>query len=83
MLKESGLQLLFDAMHGVTGPYATQILVDELGASPESVVHSIPLPDFGGGHPDPNLTYAPELVKLVCNPTPFLNFIIEFFFCFF
>jgi len=21
------------------------------------------LPDFGGGHPDPNLTYAPDLVK--------------------
>jgi phosphoglucomutase len=58
-------KLLFDAMHGVTGPYATRILVDELGAAPDSVVHNTPLPDFGGGHPDPNLTYAPELVEKV------------------
>ena len=30
------------------------------------------LEDFGGGHPDPNLTYAPELVATmgVFNPNP-------------
>jgi phosphoglucomutase len=52
-------------MNGVTGPYATRIFVKELGASEQSVVRSIPLPDFGGEHPDPNLTYAPELVQAV------------------
>lgn len=47
----------------VTGPYARRIFVDELGASPESVTNAVPLPDFGGGHPDPNLTYAHALVE--------------------
>lgn len=28
-----------------------------------NAVNCVPLPDFGGGHPDPNLTYAAELVK--------------------
>ncbi|HET7458732.1 MAG TPA: alpha-D-glucose phosphate-specific phosphoglucomutase [Gemmatimonadaceae bacterium] len=52
----------FDAMHAVTGPYATEILERRLGAPAGTVVNGVPLPDFGGGHPDPNLTYAPELV---------------------
>jgi len=56
---------VFDAMNAVTGPYAKAILVDELGADPSSVIRSDPLEDFGGIHPDPNLTYAPELVKLM------------------
>ena len=38
---------------------------DELGAPCESVVHSEPLEDFGGLHPDPNLTYAKPLVDAV------------------
>ena len=54
---------VFDAMNAVTGPYAKAILVDELGASPECVVHGAPLEDFGGLHPDPNLTYAADLVN--------------------
>jgi phosphoglucomutase len=52
----------FDAMHAVTGPYALEILERRLGAPPGTVLNGQPLPDFGGGHPDPNLTYAPELV---------------------
>ena len=28
-----------------------------------------PLPDFGGGHPDPNPTYAHDLVEHVMRPT--------------
>lgn len=32
-----------------------------------SVVNTIPLPDFGGSHPDPNLTYAAELVEALKN----------------
>ncbi|TPX40302.1 phosphoglucosamine mutase [Synchytrium endobioticum] len=57
--------VLFDSMHGVTGPYNKRILVDELGLPESSCINIIPLPDFGGGHPDPNLTYAHELVGRV------------------
>lgn len=46
----------------VAGPYARRILIDELGAPSESVVNDTPLEDFGGHHPDPNLTYAKSLV---------------------
>jgi phosphoglucomutase len=52
----------YDAMHAVTGPYAVEILERRLGAPAGTVVRGTPLPDFGGGHPDPNLTYAAELV---------------------
>ena len=55
-------RMRFDAMHAVTGPYAVEILERRLGAAMGTVVNGTPLPDFGGGHPDPNLTYAPELV---------------------
>ncbi|KAL2915442.1 hypothetical protein HK105_205058 [Polyrhizophydium stewartii] len=58
-------KLLFDAMHGVTGPYAKRIFVDELGLPISSVMNFVPKEDFGGGHPDPNLTYAHELVERV------------------
>ncbi len=62
-LFESGFRMLFDAMHGVTGPYAKRIFVEMLGAPCESVVNGVPLEDFGGGHADPNLVYAAALVK--------------------
>lgn len=55
----------FDAMHAVTGPYATEILERRLGALPGTVLNATPLVDFGGGHPDPNLTYAHELVEIM------------------
>lgn len=58
---------LFDAMSGVTGPYGKRIFVEELGGPPSCVMRGDPLPDFGGGHPDPNLTYAAELVA-ACDP---------------
>ena len=62
-LFNSGLfDMLFDAMHAVTGPYATRILDQMLGAPPGTVLNGTPLPDFGGGHPDPNLAHAEELV---------------------
>ncbi len=54
----------FDAMHAITGPYAHAILEQMLGAPPETVMHGTPLTDFGGGHPDPNLVHAHELVEL-------------------
>lgn len=57
-----GFRLRFDAMHAVTGPYAREILVNRLGASAESVLNATPLPDFGGGHPDPNPVWAHSLM---------------------
>jgi phosphoglucomutase len=54
----------FDAMHAVTGPYAVEILENRLGAEPGTVMNGEPLEDFGGGHPDPNLVHAHELVEL-------------------
>jgi phosphoglucomutase len=52
-------------MHAVTGPYAHRILEEMLGAPAGTVVNGTPLPDFGGGHPDPNLVYAKELFDLM------------------
>jgi len=53
----------FDAMHAVTGPYAVRILENRLGAEPGTVMRAEPLADFGGGHPDPNLAHAHDLVQ--------------------
>ena len=64
-LLSGGFKIKFDAMHAVTGPYAREILVNRLGASPDSVMNAVPLPDFGNGHPDPNLTYAHKLVEIL------------------
>jgi len=61
----SGFRMKFDAMHAVTGPYAQEIFIKRLGASADSLMNCVPLPDFGGGHPDPNLTYAHELVDIM------------------
>jgi phosphoglucomutase len=58
-----GFRISFDAMHAVTGPYAKVVLQDLLGAPAGSVVNAQPLPDFGGGHPDPNLVHAHTLVE--------------------
>ena len=60
-----GFRLCFDAMHAVTGPYAKEILERRIGAPAGSVINGVPLPDFGQGHPDPNLTYAHELVAIM------------------
>ncbi len=59
----TGFFMRFDAMHAITGPYATEILERRLGAPAGTVINGTPLPDFGGGHPDPNLTYAHDLVE--------------------
>ena len=57
--------MAFDAMHAVTGPYASRIFEGVLGAPAGTVRNGIPLEDFGGGHPDPNLTYAHDLAELL------------------
>jgi len=61
-LISGGFRLVYDGLHAVTGPYARSIFVDRLGAPEETLKNCTPLPDFGGGHPDPNLKYAKELV---------------------
>ncbi len=61
-LFDSGFRMRFDAMHAITGPYAIELLEQRLGAAPGTVINGVPLPDFGGGHPDPNLAHAEELV---------------------
>ncbi len=62
---KGGFGLKFDAMHAVTGPYAKEIFEHRLGAPEGSVMNFVPLPDFGGHHPDPNLVYAKELYDLL------------------
>ncbi|SMO98701.1 alpha-D-glucose phosphate-specific phosphoglucomutase [Paracoccus laeviglucosivorans] len=57
-----GFRMRFDAMHAVTGPYATAILEGTLGAPAGTVVNGTPSPDFGGGHPDPNPVWAKDLM---------------------
>jgi phosphoglucomutase len=57
-------KVLFDGLHGVTGPYGKAIFEKELGLS-GATQNCEPSPDFNGGHPDPNLTYAHSLVEVV------------------
>ena len=61
-LLKSGFTMTYDALNAVTGPYAVEIFENQLGAPKGTVVNAVPLPDFGGLHPDPNLTYAKALV---------------------
>jgi phosphoglucomutase len=63
-----GFRMRFDAMHAVTGPYAKEILERRLGAHAGTVVNGRPLPDFGGGHPDPNPVHAHALIEALARP---------------
>lgn len=58
-------KMLFDGMNGVTGPYGQRLFIEEFGLPQSSVMRCAPQPDFGGDHPDPNLTYAHDLVVAV------------------
>ena len=60
-----GFRMCFDAMHAVTGPYAHALLETRLGAPKGTVINGTPLPDFGGGHPDPNPIWAHELMGIM------------------
>jgi len=64
----SGFRMTFDAMHAVTGPYAHAILEDILGAPKGTVLNGVPSPDFGHGHPDPNLVYCKDMHDLLMTP---------------
>ncbi|KAL6505825.1 Phosphoglucomutase-1 [Orobanche hederae] len=63
LLSSPKFSFCYDALHGVAGAYAKRIFVEELGAQESSLLNCVPKEDFGGGHPDPNLTYAKELVS--------------------
>ncbi|CAO1628515.1 unnamed protein product [Parajaminaea phylloscopi] len=64
-LQSGNFSVRFDALHGVTGPYGRALFVEEFGLPESSIQNCTPSPDFGGGHPDPNLTYAKSLVDAV------------------
>jgi phosphoglucomutase len=64
-LVKSGTRVTINAMFGVMGPYVKRIFCDELGLSEVEIVKCEPLKDFGGLHPDPNLTYAKDLMSLM------------------
>ena len=67
-LLRSGFKMRFDAMNAITGPYATRIFEQRLGAPVGTVMNGTPLPDFGGLHPDPNPVYAAELISALAGP---------------
>lgn len=68
MFASGACNMCFDAMHAVTGPYAKAILEGTLGAPSYTVINGEPLEDFGGGHPDPNLAHAKDLVEMMFHP---------------
>ena len=63
-----GFRFRFDAMSAITGPYATRIFEEILGAPAGTVVNGTPLPDFGGHHPDPNPIHAADLMAVMYGP---------------
>jgi len=67
-LFKGGFRMRFDAMSAVTGPYAKAILEETLEAPAGTVVNAVPLPDFGGHHPDPNPVHNADLVALMTGP---------------
>lgn len=58
-------RMCIDSLHAVTGPYAKAIFERRLNAPAGTVQNGVPLEDFGGGHPDPNLVYAKSLVDVM------------------
>ncbi|SEB81392.1 alpha-D-glucose phosphate-specific phosphoglucomutase [Rhodobacter sp. 24-YEA-8] len=58
----AGFRMRMDSMSAITGPYAVEIIEKRLGAAAGTVVNATPLPDFGGMHPDPNPTWASDLM---------------------
>ena len=66
MLRGGKFRMCFDAMHAVTGPYANEIFVKRLGAA-AGKRHQRPCrcPTSVAVIPDPNPTYAEELIKIM------------------
>ncbi|BBN11283.1 phosphoglucomutase [Marchantia polymorpha subsp. ruderalis] len=78
LLARPDFTFCYDALHGVAGVYAKRIFLQELGAQESSLLNCTPKEDFGGGHPDPNLTYAKQLVKTMGLGSPVPEEIPEF-----
>lgn len=70
LLSNKRFHMCYDAMHAVTGPYAKTIFEHQLGLREGAIMNAVPLPDFGGGHPDPNLVHAHELVEKMNGDEP-------------
>lgn len=70
MISSGNFRMCMDSLHAVTGPYAKAIIEGKLGAPTGTVVNGTPLEDFGGGHPDPNLVYAHDLVEIMFGDNP-------------
>ncbi|HED32900.1 MAG TPA: alpha-D-glucose phosphate-specific phosphoglucomutase [Gammaproteobacteria bacterium] len=64
LFTETSFAMCFDAMHAITGPYAKELFEKRLNAS-KAVMNGVPLEDFGGGHPDPNLAHTRELLQIL------------------
>jgi len=62
LMDRDDFSMVYDSMHGVNGPFAKAVFVDELDQPESYLTNHIPKDDFNGGHADPNLTYAKELV---------------------
>eukprot|EP00968_Pinguiococcus_pyrenoidosus_P010122 scaffold803_cov310-Pinguiococcus_pyrenoidosus.AAC.35 len=65
LVAREDFSMVYDSMHGVQGPYAKAILAEALGVPMESLINAEPKEDFNGGHADPNLTYAKELIEIM------------------
>lgn len=65
LLDREDFSMVYDTMYGVNGPYAKKVFVEELGQPESSCLNATPKDDFNGGHADPNLTYAKELVAIM------------------
>ena len=50
---------------GDFAPLSALVAVDALGADSQSLINAVPKDDFGGGHADPNLTYAKDLTAVM------------------
>ncbi|MEJ1410940.1 MAG: alpha-D-glucose phosphate-specific phosphoglucomutase, partial [Candidatus Sedimenticola sp. (ex Thyasira tokunagai)] len=70
LFASGNFRMRFDAMHAITGPYAKRILEETLKAETGTVINAEPLEDFGGGHPDPNLVHAHEIVEMTHGENP-------------
>jgi len=58
-------EMSYDALHAVTGPYAVEVFCNRLGVDSDAIRNTIPLPNFGGGHPDPNPVHAKALFDIM------------------
>ena len=74
LFNQESFNICFDAMHAITGPYAKEIIEQQLSATKGTVINGTPLEDFASGHPDPNLAHAKELVAKLFKETNAPNF---------